>query len=271
MSRRPEGNNPDMGLLVTVLGTHPGVGTTLLAANLAAAMADDGRVPVRLVELDDTLGHLAEDLGVQPAGAVTDAATLAAGPVGTGRAFDMVEPLLTPLAPGLTGLLAAPRVGGGAGTRVQRLGAPATARLLEALRDGADVVVDAPAAFQDPVVTALAMSDRVVVVTSPEGPAVEALGLTLESLALMQVPASRISIVLNHAGGGLGAETGELSPSAEVPVTAVVPDCADLGPAVALVALADPDHPVSVAVGLVVQTMRPVAARGSRLLRRRAR
>jgi Flp pilus assembly CpaE family ATPase len=274
MSRRPEGNNPDMGLLVTVLGTHPGVGTTLLAANLAAAMADDGLLPVRLVELDETLGHLAEDLGVQPAGAVTDAARLAAGPLGTGRALDMVEPLLTPLtplAPGLTGLLAAPRVGGGAGTRVQRLGAPATARLLEALRDGADVVVDAPAAFQDPVVTALAMSDRVVVVTSPEGPAVEALSLTLESLALMQVPAARISIVLNHAGGGPGAETGELSPDAEVPVTAVVPDCADLGPGVALVALTDRDHPVTVAVGLIVQTMRPGAARGSRLLRRRAR
>jgi pilus assembly protein CpaE len=260
-----------MGLLVTVLGTHPGVGTTTLAANLAAAMADDGRRPVRLVELDDALGHLAQDLGVEPAGAVTDAATLAAGPTGTGRVFDMVEPLLTPLAPGLTGLLAAPRSGGGAAVRVHRLGAPGTALLLEAVRDGADVVVDAPAAFEDPVVTALAMSDRVVLVTSPEGPAVEALNLTLESLALMQVPAERISIVLNHAGAGPGAGDGDPSPSADVLVTAVIPDCADLEAGVLLVALDDPEHPVSLAVGQLVQTWRPTASRGGRLLRRRAR
>ena len=48
-----------MGLLVTVLGTHAGVGTTTLAVNLAAALADDGPNAVRLVELDETLGHLA--------------------------------------------------------------------------------------------------------------------------------------------------------------------------------------------------------------------
>ncbi len=274
-----------MGLLVTVLGTHPGVGTTTLAANLAAAMTADGRQPVRLVELDDALGHLAQDLGVQPAGAVTDAATLAAGSAGAGRALDMVEPLLTPLAPGLTGLLAAPRLGGGAAVRVHRLGAPGTARLLEAVRDGADVVVDAPAAFEDPVVTALAMSDRVVVVTSPEGPAVEALALTLESLALMQVPAERISIVLNHAAAGSGAGDGaDSGPAVQVTavqvtavqvtaaqVTVVVPDCADLEAGVALVAVDHPEHPVAVAVAQLLQDWRPAAPRGGRRLRRRSR
>ncbi len=268
---RSSGDNPDMGLLVTVLGTHPGVGTTTVAVNLAAALADGGLRSVRLVELDDALGHLAQDLGVQPVGAVTDAATLASGLGRVDRAMDAVEPLLTPLSPGLTGLLAAPRPGGGAGTRVHRLGAPGTARLLETVRDGADVVVDAPAAFEDPVVTALAMSDRVVVVTSPEGPAVEALELTLESLALMQIPETRIDIVLNHVGSGPSNADGELPPAGAVPVTATIPDCPDLEDGTALVALADPEHPLAVAVGQLVRTLRPVPARGSRLRRRRSR
>src|SRR5262249_20086788 len=160
-----------------------GVGTTTLAVNLAAALAQDGPEPVRLVELDETLGHLAADLGVQPLGAVTDAATLAAGPRGREATIDLTA-LMTPLAPGLDGLLAPPPAPVDPAHPRARLGAAQTARLLETVRRDADVVADAPPAFDDPVVAALAMSDRVVVVTSPEGPAVEALRLTLESLAL---------------------------------------------------------------------------------------
>ena len=37
--------------------------------------------------------------------------------------------------------------------------------------------------------------------TSPEGPAVEALRLTLESLALMEIDADRVCLVVNHVGG----------------------------------------------------------------------
>src|SRR5690349_2200624 len=136
-----------MGLVVTVLGTHPGVGTTTIAVNLAAELAHESSGPVRLVELDETLGHLAADLGVEPVGAVTDAATLAAGSRGTPVAD--VTALLTPLAPGLAGLLAPPPVPADPGSPRQRLGAPATARLLELVRQDADVVADAPASFDD--------------------------------------------------------------------------------------------------------------------------
>jgi MinD-like ATPase involved in chromosome partitioning or flagellar assembly len=245
-------DNPDMGLLVTVLGTHAGVGTTTLAVNLAAALAQDGPDPVRLVELDETLGHLAVDLGVEPVGAVTDAATLAAGPRGRQGVVDLTA-LMTPLAPGLTALLAPPAVPAHPGHPRIRLGAGETARLLEAVRRDAAVVADAPAAFDDPVVAALAMSDRVVVVTSPEGPAVEALRLTLESLALMEVPTDRVCLVLNHLHAG--------APLDEVlPVTATIPECPDLEDGTVLVAPRDVSHPLSVAVRQLVRAVRTAPA-----------
>ena len=264
-----------MGVLVTVLGTHPGVGTTTLAVNLAAALARDAADPVRLVELDDTLGHLASDLGIQPVGAVTDAATLAAGPRGTTSSPVDLSALMTPLAPGLTGLLAAPLVPGRPGQPRLRLGAAATARLLEALCADADVVADAPATFDDPVVSALAMSDRVVVVTSPEGPAVAALRLTIESLLLMEVPVDRVSLVVNHASG-TGVADLDADATRGLPITATVPDCPDLEGGTVLVAPRDAGHPLSVAVAQVVRAVRagPPKRAGtpvSRLLRRRSR
>jgi len=274
-----------MGLVVTVLGTHPGVGTTTVAVNLAAALAHESTLPVRLVELDETLGHLAADLGVEPVGAVTDAATLAAGSRGAPMAD--VTALMTPLAPGLTGLLAPPQIAADPGSPRQRLGAPATGRLLEVVRHDADVVVDAPAAFDDPVVTALAMSDRVVVVTSPEGAAVEALRLTLESLALIELPAARVCLVVNHVHAPTSAAELAESSSMDLPaavsqglrVTVAVPDCADLEEGTVLVAPRDQGHPLSVAVRQLVHAIRsdedgPVRLHESgvnRLLRRRSR
>ena len=273
-------DNPDMGLLVTVLGTHAGVGTTTLAVNLAAALAHQGSVPVRLVELDETLGHIAADLGVVPVGAVTDAATLAAGPRGRTAAVDLTA-LMTPLAPGLVGLLAPPPAPVDPGSPRLRLGAAATGRLLEAVRTDADVVADAPAAFDDAVVTALAMSDRVVVVTSPEGPAVEALRLTLESLELMGVPAERICLVVNHVGGPAsmaGSGLAEVEPAQEhgLPVTATIPDCPDLEGGTVLVAPRDAGHPLTLAVRQVARSVRtpdgaPADGPVVRLLRRRPR
>ena len=273
-------DNPDMGLLVTVLGTHAGVGTTTLAVNLAAALAHDGPNPVRLVELDETLGHLAADLGVVPHGAVTDAATLAAGPRGRSAPVDLTE-LMTPLAPGLVALLAPPPAPVDPGAPRLRLGAAATARLLEAVRTDADVVADAPASFDDAVVTALAMSDRVVVLTSPEGPAVEALRLTLESLALMEIDADRVCLVVNHVGGTGTAGAGGLGEADAaydqgLPVTALIPDCLDLEGGTVLVAPRDAGHPLTVAVRQVARAVRgrddgPVDGPVGRLLRRRPR
>ena len=111
-----------MGLLVTVLGTHPGVGYHD-AGGQPRRGAADGRAGSRSGWSSWTTrsGTWPRTWASQPAGAVTDAATLAAGSAGSDRALDLVEPLLTPLAPGLTGLLAAPRPG----AAPRRPGAPA--------------------------------------------------------------------------------------------------------------------------------------------------
>ena len=236
-----------MGRLVTVLGTHPGAGSGLVTANLAALLADNGRHRVRLVELDYALGHLALDLGVEPALPVAGVAALAAGRQGAGSSAEL-DTLLTPVTPGLAAVLAPPTRAGSPGSPVaaaERLTGPATELLLEALRKDCDMVVaDAPPSFDDAVVVALAMADQLVVVTTSEAPAVEALALTLDSLELMQVPSDRLVLVLNHAGPGSGPGEGDVLAGTVVPIAGTLPDCPDL-PGGGLVSLDRPDLPLS--------------------------
>ena len=252
-----------MGHLVTVLGTHPGAGSALVSANLAALLADRGRHQVRLVELDDALGHLADDLGVQPVLPLAGVAELAAGRRGSGSRAE-IDTLLTPVAPGLLAVLGPPTRAGAPGSALapaQRLTGHDTGLLLEALARSCDVVVaDAPPSFDDPVVAALAMSDQVVVVTTAEGPAVEALALTLDSLGLMQISADRLVLVLNHVGGGPGPGEGDLLAGTAVPIAVTLPDCPDL-PGGAVVSLDQPDLALSRALRRLAERVgRPFAA-----------
>jgi MinD-like ATPase involved in chromosome partitioning or flagellar assembly len=57
-----------MGLMVTVVGAHPGVGTSLVAAGLARVLEDVGFRPVTLLDL--TAGPTGAEEGAGPAGAV---------------------------------------------------------------------------------------------------------------------------------------------------------------------------------------------------------
>ena len=117
--------------------------------------------------------------------------------------------------------------------------------------------------------------------TSPEGPAVEALRLTLESLALMEIDADRVCLVVNHVGGTGTAGAGGLGETDAaydqgLPVTAAHPRLPRPGGRAVLVAPRDAGHPLAVAVRQVARAVRgrddgPVDGPVGRLLRRRPR
>jgi len=59
------------------------------------------------------------------------------------------------------------------------------------------VVVDTPSTFNDVVLTALDTSDEIVLVSGDDVPAVKNLKIGLQALQLLNLPAARLSLVLN--------------------------------------------------------------------------
>src|SRR6266536_2076237 len=134
------------GKVVVVVAAVAGVGKTLVALNLASALASDGARRVALVDFDLKLGTIAPSLGLAP---TRDVATA----LGALRLEDSGQ-LLTHLswAPGGFEVLAAP----GPDKRIADDDPDAFAKLLQALIDHYDfVVVDTPPALSGPTAAAL--------------------------------------------------------------------------------------------------------------------
>jgi pilus assembly protein CpaE len=126
------------------------------------------------------------------------------------------------------------------------------AEVLHVLRRRADhVVVDTPARFDDQVLAALDLSDRVVLVATLDRPALRKLTFALETLRLLGYPRDRWLVVVNRADSQVGLSPDEAQAMLEVPITALIPSSREVPASVnrgVPLAVADPDHPVSLAI-----------------------
>ncbi len=178
------------GRIVTVFAAKGGCGKTTIAINLAVALAEDPARRVALVDLDLRTGDVAATLGLTPEPAQHFWQT------GDGD----VLPPVTPFLPRLDCVLAPARPG-----QAERLEAEGVDGLLSALTRTYDVVVvDTPATFSRPVVSALDRSDHTVLVTTPERPALQSLRRTLDTIDLLGHRRDTRHVVFNRSDSGVG-------------------------------------------------------------------
>ena len=185
------------GSLVTVFSTKGGVGKSLVATNVAVALADDGK-RVCIVDLDVHCGDVAIMLQLTPMHSLADLARLSGSIDVSG-----VESLLTEHSERLH-VLAAP----------VQLGSPVPAEpigsLLAILKELFDVVVvDTSGVFDDYVLPALDHSDAVVLVGTLDIPSLKSLKLAVGTLDLLNLPRSKWRLVLNRADAKVGLSSGE--------------------------------------------------------------
>jgi pilus assembly protein CpaE len=230
------------GRLVTVFSAKGGAGKTTVSTNLAAALADNGRRNVCLVDLDLAFGDVAIALQLFPAHTLSDAV-----PMMDSLDVDAVSALLTPHSPGLTTLVA-PVEPGAADT----IPAPLVGRVLRVLKQMFEyVVVDTPPAFTDHVLAAFDESDYVALLATLDIPALKNLKLTLETLDLLNYPRENWRIVLNRADSKVGLQLAEVEKTLRVPIALQIPSSrsvpASINRGVPIV-LDEPNHPVSVAI-----------------------
>jgi MinD-like ATPase involved in chromosome partitioning or flagellar assembly len=195
-----------------------------------------------VVDLDLSFGDVAISVQLDPVRTIVDALPMA-GHLDTAGAAS----LLTRYGPGLEMLLA-PVTPGDA----EKVPPVLVSELLTVLRRMFDyVVVDTPAQFSEHVLTAMDASAHLVLLTTPDVPALKNLRVTLDMLDLLSYPREIRSVVVNRADAKVGLSLDDVERvvrsgiAAHVPSSRAVPVSINKGTPITL---ANPAHPVSQAL-----------------------
>jgi len=190
------------GPIVSVVGAKGGVGTTVVACQLATALQSMGHRSC-LVDLNLRRGDVAIHLDVTPRLSLADIART------RGRVdASFVASLVEPHASGLSLLLAPVQPEDGDLVRPEHV-----AKALRMLRAQFDcLVVDLPSLWDEAALRALDLSDALLLVTTPELSALAHVRRQLELLGRIGIPAERLLLIQNRTGA---RETVRRSEAAE--------------------------------------------------------
>ena len=178
------------GQVVVVTGAKGGSGVSSIAANLALAVAEPGKLSTVAIDLDLEYGDLPMLVDVPPRAGVDELIHAIEGDPG-GVA---PEDYFARHASGLR-VLGAPRRPVDA-LRVGEHGVRALVSTLRAVHDM--LVIDVPPGFSDPALTALTMADRVVIVITPEVTALRRTLTLFDVLRDLDIAEDRQILVLNE-------------------------------------------------------------------------
>jgi Flp pilus assembly CpaE family ATPase len=254
------------GKIITVFAAKGGCGKTTLAVNLGVVLATGTGKRVCIVDLDLAFGDVAISTQLDPTLTITDALPMAGHLDTTGAAS-----LLTSYRPGLEMLLAP--VGPG---DVENISPALVSELLTVLRGIFDyVVVDTPPQLSDHVLAAIDVSSQLVLITTPDVPALKNLRVTLDVLDMLSYPAGQRCVVLNRSDSKVGLSLEDVERVVRGPVAARIPSSRDVPVSInkgVPIALDNPRHPVSQAITRFArQYLLDAAEPASRLRRKSSR
>ena len=184
------------GKLISVFAGKGGTGKTMLAVNLAVALAKRPDTKVAIVDADIQFGDVPLFLNLMPRSTIADVLpdaehldeqTLAAYMTAYN---DSIQVLAAPLRPEQAELVSGYLLGA----------------VVKQMRGAYDyVIIDTAAAFNEVTIAALDAADTVVVLAALDLPAVKNAKLALEIMQSLGYPAEKIKLVINsvHSEGGI--------------------------------------------------------------------
>ncbi len=196
-------DTPLAGRVVTVFGSKGGVGKSVLATNLAAALADVADGPVALVDANLQFGDNAVMLQLHPTHTIVEAVM-----AGDRLDADLLEDLMLRHEPTGVMVLAAPTEPGAA-DQIQRTD---LINILTVLKDMCSyVVVDTSPHLSDGTLVALELADEIVMVSGLDVMSLKNSRVSLQALQVLGVPFSKIKFVVNrhNASGPLAPVDAE--------------------------------------------------------------
>jgi pilus assembly protein CpaE len=212
--------------------TKGGVGKSILATNLAVALATRSTKQVAIVDGDLQFGDVAVLLGIPPTHTTTDAAAA----IDQADTALMDSFLATHPATGLR-VLPAPVEPSAADSisPEQMLGIVHMLRTMCAF-----VIVDMPPHFDDVVLALLEEADDVFLVASMDIPSIKNLKVGIQTLGLLSLAGSKLRLVLNRANSKVNLDIADveraigLTVQFRVPSDVAVPQAVNRGVPVVL-------------------------------------
>lgn len=243
-----------LGKVLAVFSPKGGVGRTTIAVNLALAAAQLSDRKIVLVDGDLTFGDVGVMLNLPPTRTISDLISYA-----NQLDEELLDTILATHPSGLRVLLAPPK------PELADLVTPEHMSLILArLRELFDyVIVDTMVTLNDVTLAILDVADKVLVVTTPEIPAVKNVRAFLDTASALGYPADKIEVILNRADASPGLDITEVEATLGRRFTArigsgglAVVEAANRG---VPVVLSEPGGEVAQSIYSLVQTLIPEA------------
>lgn len=213
----PDGNAPgnSHGTVITVFGVKGGIGKTTAAVNLSAGIARSTGNHVALIDADTQFGDCAVMLDLVPERTIIDAAS----EVDASKPH-LIEPYLTDHASRVS-LLAAPSSPGEAEQVTPEL-VGEVVKSLAATNDF--VVIDTSPQIDAITALAIDLSSMVLVLVTPEVPAIRRTRAALELLEAAGYSRDKIKLLLNRASKKAEVPNEDLETALGYPIYAEIPE-----------------------------------------------
>ncbi len=215
-NRKSQGGNEQKpsGRFITVFSTKGGVGKTVVATNLAVALANEASASTVVVDLDLQFGDVGVMLKLLPKHTLHDLVGLESIDVEQIRSLltpfnDKVSAFVAPLQPELADLM------------TPQIIKPA----YSALRQIADyIIIDTPPCFNDNVLGVLDETDELFLVATLDLPSLKNIKLCLKTLKLLGFPKAKTNLILNRVDQGFGLSPNEVEAVFEEKIIGQVPN-----------------------------------------------
>ena len=202
------------GKVVAVFSPKGGVGCSTLAINLAIALQKQNNVNTVIMDTSLQFGDISVLLNLQPKATIADLA-----PHVDDLDTDLVERVLIAHSSGIKALLAPAR------PEMADLVTPSSiTAILTKLRQLYDVIIiDMYSSLQDTVISGLDEADLIVLVTTPEIPAIKSARLFFEVTDALEYPREKTHLVLNKTNPKIGIRAEDIESSIKYTVHAQFP------------------------------------------------
>jgi pilus assembly protein CpaE len=204
----------EQGKIIAIFSPKGGVGCSTVAINLAVALHQAEGGQVALVDSSLQFGDVAVLLNLQASRTIADLA-----PHIGELDQELLDHVMLAHHSGIKALLAPPR------PEMADLVAPGVLNtILEKLRRLYDyIVVDTPSTLADITLTVLDAADRIILITTPDIPAIKNAKLFFEVTEALEYPSGKTILVLNKADRHTNIRAEDIQASIKYPVASQIP------------------------------------------------
>jgi len=195
----------NMAAVFTTSSATGGCGKTFYATNLAYFLTHYTDKRVCIIDLDLQFGEVSTALRMRPRFTIFD--VLNRDEADDAELGEHIEEYLVKHDTGIY-LLPAPKDP----SEADRINPPDVTRIIECLRNKFDyVIVDTPAALTEIVLAAFDLSNQLFVLATLDLPSVRNMGVFLNTLDKLKIPADNISLILNKAEKDVGIDVEQIT------------------------------------------------------------